>query len=185
MKVQVPNHFYNKLTIGYVVVNSLLILGIERENIGKKLGIALTLGAVMSVAMARYFDYRSVGITLVLWIVLIPLLGYLLTGIKKRRRYYYWTHLLLLVMLVGGITSAGMSGQFMTTIGEEVPVSMISRLLEDRIVEQKEGVNPYEDENMVLYTTKPLINLFWIGSFGLLGVMVIENARERDILKIK
>lgn len=185
MKVQVPNHFYNKLTIGYVVVNSLLILGIERENIGKKLGIALTLGAVMSVAMARYFDYRSVGLTLVLWIVLIPLLGYLLTGIKRRRRYYYWTHLLLLVMLVGGITSAGMSGQFMTTIGEEAPSGILSRLLEDRIVEQRQGVNPYEDENMVLYTTKPLINLFWIGSFGLLGVMVIENARERDILKIK
>ncbi len=175
IKVKVPNNFYNWLTIGYVVLNSLLILGIEHEKVGKKLGISLILGAVVSVAMARYFDYRSVGLTLVLWSVLIPFWGYVLTGVKKRGHYYYWTHLLLLVMLVGGITSAGMGGKFMEKIGEQTPINMLSRLLEDRVVEQRDGINLYEEEQMVLYTTKPLINLFWIGSFGLLGGMVVAE----------
>lgn len=180
IKVQVPMHFYNRLTIGYVIVNGLLILGIERQKIGKKLSVVLVLGAVISVAMARYFDYRSVGLTLVLWIVLIPLLGYILTGLKGRNRYYYWTHLLLLVMLVGGITSAGMGGKFMKAAEEQAPMSIFSRMLEDRVIEQPKGTNLHEKDSIIIYTTKPLISLFWIGSFGLLGVMVIENARRGE-----
>jgi len=108
-------------------------------------------------------------------------MGYLLTHLQRKKSYYYWTHVLLLFMLIGGITSAGMGAQYMDVIGQqeaaglfrEGKTTIISSLVEDQVIDTIAYDN-HDSNATIVYESKPLIALFWIGSFGLLGTIGIK-----------
>lgn len=173
--------FYNNLTLGYVIANSLLIIKLEKDKVGKKSVLSIIISALLSVFIAKNFQCTNLGLIIILWITLIPLMGYLLTHLHRKKSYYYWTHALLLFMLVGGITSAGMSTQYMSVIRKqeatglfkEGKTSIISKLVEDQVIDTI-AYDDHDSNATIVYENKPLIALFWIGSFGLLGTIGIK-----------
>ncbi len=173
--------FYNNLTLGYVIANSLLIIKLEKDKVGKKGLLSIIISALLSICIAKSFQCANLSLVIILWITLIPLMGYLLTHLQRKKSYYYWTHVLLLFMLIGGITSAGMGAQYMDVIGQqeaaglfrEGKTTIISSLVEDQVIDTITYDN-HDSNATIVYESKPLIALFWIGSFGLLGTIGIK-----------
>lgn len=179
---EVPISFFNNLTLIYVALNAILLIEVEWKRFKEYRIWIVSLATILCMGIMIWlgsYEWKFVG---VLWLVLVPTIGYISTLRGRIRSGYYWIHLLLLLMFIGGITSSGMGGHYMKNMKEESLESLVKTgksiiqygVLADEIIEE---VLPCSTigEVTVTYTQKPLMVLFWAGSFGLIGIMLLKR----------
>ena len=185
-KLNTSIEYYTAISIAFAMIYSVLLLAWDWEALKKKnlwmmvLSTLLVIGAVLKTGTDR------LGYLLLLWICLMPLSLWIVSGFKTQSWRYYIPHIGMTLLILGVILSSGISGETFAliqpggtsaNIGGTVialkdllgkDVIIISTLAGDYIVQPSGAVALPDGSIAIPLIVKPMILAFWFGGFAVI-----------------
>jgi len=189
--IEVSLTFYNVTTAIYALLISLMLLLYQHART-KKIELKhyiyiLVLNTILTIVIILFFRAINFQILLLFWACLIPLSLYIISIKQVYRSAYKISHFFVILLILGAIASSGFSAEFVDIVdihNNTITVQdkeftaqqikghktlMVNKVSGDFIISNIEPLQDSDNRAVVTYTSKPLIYLFWIGGFGLVG----------------
>ncbi len=189
--LEVTLTFYNITTAIYALLICLMLVWYQFQLANKlefkRFIYVLLLNTFLTIVVLLFFRDIKFQIMLLFWVCLIPLCLYILTIKQAYKSGYIISHFFVILLILGAIASSGFSAEFMDIVNihnNTITVQdkdftaqqikghktlMVNKVAGDFIVSNIKLLQSSENQAVVTYTSKPLINLFWLGGFGLIG----------------
>ena len=199
--IEMPMLFYSiTATIFAVIVCVLLLWYQARLALSRYIAI-LVVSTLITACILLLFRGISAFYVLLFWICMIPLSLYIVTFRRTIRSSYATSHMFVVLLILGVIASTGFSSQLMdivdvnnnsiTVEGKVFSASpdkehltlMINTLSVDYIISNLQSLGDNTNRILVTYCSKPLIILFWAGSFLLIIYCFISYVKTKQALK--
>ncbi len=207
---ETPVAYYTAITVAFALCYTALLLWQDREMLKRRGMVMLAAATAAAVGAALALGRVSVWPLLLLWVCMMPLALWAVSGFRTQGWRYYLRHAGFVLMVLGVVLSLGLgvSGLAVadphsadTVIGG-LPASMpqvlgadvtiLSSPLLDVIARGGQAVALADGSAAVPFETRPMILLFWVGGFlTVLGpwlvalVSAIVSRMKRTKLTIK
>lgn len=183
---------YNTLTVIYALVCTALLLLWDGEVLIRKGFLVLLINTALIFALMMVLNTAHAAALVLLWFMLLPISLYAAGAFKLDT--YSLTHAALALLFVGAIASSLLGIEALSVSSSASPqliiggqplhtanvlqqeLSIVSTPLADYLVYGTQAVQT-DAELFVPYTTKPLILLFWLGGFSVLGAALYRLVR--------
>jgi len=191
INIKVALTFYNITTAIYALLISLMLVWHQCSRAKiiafKHYICVLLINTVLTIVLLLFYRDIKFEMLLLFWICLIPLSLYILSIKHVYKSSYNISHFFVILIILGAITSSGFSAEFMDIIDihnntvtvqdkdftaqqiKDHKTLMVNKVSGDFIISNLEPLQDSENRAVVTYNSKPLIYLFWIGGFGLVG----------------
>lgn len=189
--IEVTVTFYNITTAIYALLICIMLVWYQCQ-LTKKIEFkhyifVLVLNTILTTIIILFFRDIKFQILLLFWACLIPLSLYILLIKRVYKSAYNISHCFVILLILGAIASSGFSAEFIDIVDihdNTIAVQdkdftaqqikghktlMVNKVAGDYIISNIEPLQSIENQAVVTYTSKPLIYLFWIGGFGLVG----------------
>ncbi len=183
LHIETPVAFYTSISIVFTLVYIILLLLWDLETLKNRNILMIAVSTILLIGIITAIGSIRFWWMLLLWFCMMPLSLWIVSGFKAKSRKYYLAHLGVLLLIIGSIGSSaldkegfalcnpGSSGVVIS--GVEIPTAslfekemVIRSLPAEDIVIQCTGIVPLSQGGIIVpYVKKPLIILFWIGSF--------------------
>lgn len=193
LHIETPVAFYTVISVVFTLIYVTLLLAWDIESLKSRniLMIAVSTAFVIGIIILT----RSLMFwwLLLIWFCLMPLSLWLISGFKTKSWKYYLAHLGVLLLVIGSIGSSALDIEEVTMCnpdsssvvisGIEIPMTSLlenemlikSLPAEDIVIKCSEIVPLSQGGILIPYVRKPLIILFWIGSFLIVFQPVLRN----------
>ncbi|HEY5585756.1 MAG TPA: cytochrome c biogenesis protein CcsA [Ruminiclostridium sp.] len=203
ISIEVTLTFYNVTTSIYALLISLLLVWYQCAR-AKKIDFkhyiyVLLINTILTIVLLLFFRDIKFQILLLFWACLIPLSSYILSIKQVYWSAHHLSHFFVILLILGAIASSGFSAEFMDIIDiqsntitvldktfsahqiKDHKTLMVNKLSGDFIISNIEPLQDNANSAVVTYASKPLIYLFWIGGFGLIGYCFYCSVRKKRV----
>lgn len=189
--LEVPMTFYNITTAIYALLICLILVWYQFQLSNKiqfkHFIYVLLLNTFLTIEALLFFRDIKFQIILLFWVCLIPLSLYILIIKQAYKSSYNISHFFVIILILGAIASSGFSTKFIDIVNihdDTITVQdkdftaqqikghktlMVNKVTGDFIISNIKLIQNSGNQAVITYTSKPLISLFWIGGFGLIG----------------
>lgn len=199
---ETPVAYYTAISIVFALVYTALLLWQDKEALKHRSLAMLAAGTAAVVGAAFALGQVRVWPLLLLWVCVMPLALWAVTGFRTQVWRYYLHHAGIVLMVLGIILSLGLGfsgmaiadphsdGVVIGGLQASVPhilgsdVTILSSPLLDVIVRGGQAVALPDGSAAIPFETRPMILLFWIGGFlTALGPWLAALVRKTSRLK--
>lgn len=183
LHIETPVSFYTAISVIFTVIYITLLLLWDLKSLKSRNILMIAVSTILVIGMIILTSSVRLWWMLLLWFCLMPLSLWLVSGFKTKSWRYYLAHLGVLLLIIGSIGSSALdkealalcnpAGSSVVISGIEIPTSSLlekeilikSLPIEDIVIQCSKIVQLPQGGILVPYIKKPLIILFWIGSF--------------------
>ena len=199
--IETPTAFYNITATMFAVIMCCLLIWYQARLVLSRYIAILVVNTIITAAILLLFRGISVFYVVLFWICMIPLSLYIVTFCRTVKSSYATSHLFVVLLILGAIASTGFSNQLMdiidvnnntitvegkifsTTPVKEHMTLMVNTPSVDYIISSLQSLGDNTNRILVTYCSKPLIILFWAGSFLLIIYCFISYVKTKQALK--
>jgi cytochrome c-type biogenesis protein CcmF len=185
--LNVPVSLYNLVTSIYATAVCALLLWYNQRLPKAKYILVLIFNTVITFVMLILFAGIKLPILILFWVCLLPVTFFFLNIRSSLKSRYLISHLFVGILILGVVSASGFSNQFVDIVNikdnsiivqnkvfsspqiKAHKTLIIHKLSGDFIINNIKIINDGIGNAVVTYSSKPMIYLFWIGSFGLIG----------------
>lgn len=187
-KQETPMAYFSAISIIFALFYNLLLLHSDSKWLMKRNILMMAVSTMLVIGIIMLFGSDKFWWLLLLWVCLMPLSLWIVSGFKTRSWTYYLSHLGVVFLIVGAIGSTALGkGAYIIVNpvdkndamieGLHVPLTelykndMLIKMLptQDLLIHSSNIITTLQGNLLIPYTTKPLIILFWIGSFFIIA----------------
>lgn len=183
LHIETPVSYYTAISIVFTLVYITLLLVWDLESLKSRSFLMIAVSTILVIGIITLTRSIKFWWLLLLWFCLMPLSLWLVSGFKAKSWKYYLTHMGVLLLVIGSIGSSALDKEVFALCnpdsssvvisGIEIPRAslfekemLIKSLPTEDIVIQCSRIVPLSQGGILVpYVKKPLIILFWIGSF--------------------
>lgn len=183
--ITITTGYYNYLSVAFVIIMVLLILKYHLKSLLKDFMLICILNTILLILILFVIGVESIWLFL-LWLVFLPIwiLG---ARLKIKNLHNTISHIALIFLFVGAIASSTLSENkvvvaditdgYICIANHSISLNqlqnqeclILSSIRQDIILNNSNISSIDEKTELISYTTKPLIILFWIGGFLLIA----------------
>ena len=185
--MDVPIYLYNIVTSVYAMAVCALLLWCNQKLQKNKFILILFINTVIAFIMLILFAGIKLPILILFWICLLPVTFFFFYFRSSLRSRYLVSHLFVVLLILGAISASGFSNQFVDivktqdnsiTVQNKVftyaqikahKTLITHKFTGDYVINNIKMMNDGNGKAVVTYSSKPMIYLFWVGAFGLIG----------------
>ena len=180
---ETPVAYYTAVSIAFTLAYTALLLWQDREALKRRGMVMLAAGTAVTVGAAFVLGRVSVWPLLLLWVCVMPLALWAVSGFRTQCWRYYLRHAGIVLMVLGIVLSLGLGVSGLAVVDPKgmsaviggipasVPhalgsnVAILSAPLTDVIVRGGQAALLPDGLVAVPFETRPMILLFWLGGF--------------------
>ena len=199
--IAIPIAFYNITATMFAVVMCCLLLWYQARLVLSKYIPILFVNTIITACILLLFRDISAFYVVLFWICMIPLSLYIVTLFRTIKSSYATSHMFVVLLILGVIASTGFSNQlidivnvnnnsitvegkvFSATPVKEHITLMVNTPSVDYVISNLQSLGDNTNRILVTYCSKPLIILFWAGSFLLIIYCFISYVKTKQALK--
>ncbi|HKM35928.1 MAG TPA: cytochrome c biogenesis protein CcsA [Lachnospiraceae bacterium] len=191
-KYDTPISYYALVSIAFVLIYSFNLLLLDKEWLKRKSTLMIVGSTVLIIGIIILFHTAEVWWLLLIWLVFMPLSLWLVCGFRTKRRNYYLCHIGVVLLIIGAISSSSLGTKAYIIVnpavskiieieGLNIPVTELTKgdmlikslPTKDLLIQSSQMLTLQQGDLMIPYITKPLIILFWLGSFIIIAQPLI------------
>lgn len=191
LHIETPASYYTAISVVFTLTYITLLLVWDLEFLRDRIILTITVSTILIIGIIIFTKSIRFWWLLLLLFCLMPPSLWLVSGFKTKSLRYYLTHLGVLLLIIGSIGSSALDKEVFTLCnpdsssvvisGIEIPTAslfekemLIKSLPTEDIVIQCSKIVPLSQGGILVpYVKKPLIILFWIGSFLIIAQPVL------------
>lgn len=202
-----PVAAYTAAAVAFALAYTALLLLRDMQALKRHSFAMMGLSAVIVIGTAFALGEAALWMMLLLWVCLMPLCLWTVSGFKAQGWRYYLNHIGMALMIIGVICSLGLghdgialidpnsAGAVIGGISASVPrvlgadVTILSSMLTDVIAQGGNAMMLPDGSVAAPFITRPFICLFWIGSFltilSLPLVALVQKWRNKHCARLR
>lgn len=183
LHIETPVAYYTAISVVFAVIYVTLLLVWDLEALKRRNILMIAVSTVFVIGIIMLSRSLRFWWMLLIWLCLMPLSLWLIGGFKTRNWKYYLPHIGVLLLIIGSIGSSALDKEEIALCNPNSSSVVISNIeistaslfekemlikslpREDIVIQSSRIVQISQDAILVPYIRKPLIILFWIGSF--------------------
>lgn len=199
IRIETPDSYYTAISVVFTLIYITLLLVWDLEALKGRNILMLTISTILVIGIIILTRSVRFWWLLLLWFCLMPLSLWLVWGFKTKSWKYYVSHLGVLLLIIGSIGSSALdkdefylcnpdsstveiSGIEIQTASLFEKERLIKSLPSEDIVIQCSGIVSLPQGGILVpYVRKPLIVMFWIGSFLIIAGPVSSKALRTGV----
>lgn len=179
--ITMPMEFYNVSSLIFVLVYCILLLIYDLEWLKKRNVAMMVTATVLTIGINIITGSPKLGLLLVIWVCLLPVSLWLVSGFRPRGLQYYLPHIGVILLMIGAIASSVLGKEaFIIADRESTEIQVEGIVIPSEELSEKGMIiktMPLQDvlikcsdisntsQGIIIpYETKPLILMFWSGS---------------------
>jgi len=196
LNIETPMAYYTAISVAFALAYSILLLLWDYEWLKRRNIFMIAVSTILVIGIMVLSGSGRLGWLLCSWICLMPLSLWLVSGFRTKNWKYYLSHLGVVLLIIGVIASSKLGKEvfvmadpdssYAVIAGMEIPMTelttndmLIKTLPATDLVIQCSDITVLTQGGVLIpYATKPLIMLFWIGSFAIIAQPCIVTISE-------
>jgi len=185
LHIETPIAYFTAISIAFVLAYSMLLIAWDLEWLKRRNLLMIIVSTILVIGIMALSGTVKFCWLLLLWICLMPLSLWLVSGFKTKNWKYYLSHIGMVLLIIGAIGSSALGREGFITVnpnsssivvvGKEIPIAklaekdmlIISLPSMDIVLQYSKIISLSQGGSFIPYETKPLIILFWVGGFAI------------------
>ena len=183
LHIETPVSYYNAISVVFTLISVTLLLVCDLESLKSRNISMIAVSTVFVIAIIILTRSLRFWWLLLIWYCLMPISLWIVSRFKTKIWKYYLAHLGVLLLVIGSLGSSALDTEAFALCnpdsssvvisGIEIPMTSLfenemlikSHPAEDIVIQRSDIVPLSQGGILIPYVRKPLIILFWIGSF--------------------
>lgn len=183
LHIEAPVTFYTCISVMLTLIYVTLLLVWDLEALKRRNILMIVVSTIFIIGIIILTRSLELWWLLLIWFCLMPLSLWLISGFKTKSWKYYLPHIGVLLLIIGSVGSTALDKEEIALCNPNSSSAVISNIeistaslfekemlikslpTEDIVIQSSRIVQISQDAILVPYVRKPLIILFWIGSF--------------------